>query len=181
MSLLTAYDKFIQQALKYGFSLYGTPPTGQTVVYDPGDDGTTQKGYPRTGPRFTDNGDGTVTDNATGLMWAQDADEAGCNMGTPKRWEDAIMWSIPLNFAGHSDWRIPNIFELNSIYDMSKANPAIDTAIFPNTGPDNYWSSTTYHSVTANAWMVLGSAGATANAHKDLERWVRVVRGGVPL
>lgn len=75
--------------------------------------------------QFVDNGDGTITDNATGLMWQQ-ADD-----GTTRNWENALAYAENLTLAGHSDWRMPNAKELQSIVDYSRSpdatnSPAID-------------------------------------------------------
>ena len=179
MSLLTAYDKFIQVALKYAFSLFGLAKTGQTVEYQSGDDGSYQKGYPKTGARFTDNGDGTITDNATGLMWAKDGNGAGCFCGGQKNWADALSWAVGLTFAGKSDWRIPNIKELMSIVDYSEYGPSIDETFFPNTQSYFYWSSTTDVDSTSNAWYVIFGGGNVGTTSKGNSRSVRCVRGGV--
>lgn len=74
---------------------------------------------------YTDNGDGTITDNATGLMWQQ-ADD-----GTTRDWENALSYAENLSLAGHSDWRLPNAKELHSILDYTRSrsttsSPAID-------------------------------------------------------
>ncbi|OGU01529.1 MAG: hypothetical protein A2W29_06910, partial [Gemmatimonadetes bacterium RBG_16_66_8] len=109
-------------------------------------------GYGRNG--FTDNGDGTVTDTATGLQWSRDDSGIGLN------WEEALAW-VQLKdaeaYLGHSDWRLPNIKELQSIVDYSRApdvshSAAIDpvfgiTSITNEAGrPDypSFWSSTTH-------------------------------------
>jgi|GEM_PF-436104 plastocyanin len=103
---------------------------------------------------FVDNGDGTITDQATDLMWAQADNGAGVN------WEDALAWAQEKNAAdhlGHSDWRLPNAKELQSIVDYTRSpdttdSPAIDPA-FACTQMTNemgqadfgfYWSSTTH-------------------------------------
>lgn len=177
MSLLTAYDKFIQVALKYGFSLFGLPKTGQTTVYQAGDDGTYKKGYPKSGARFVDNGDGTITDKATGLMWAKDGNGAGCNNGNNIAWGAAITFAEGLDFAGYSDWRLPNVKELQSIVDYGTYSPAIDS-VFTNTQSNYYWSSTTYAGNTANAWYVSFASGSVFGVSKDSDYYVRPVRGG---
>jgi len=74
---------------------------------------------------YTDNGNGTVTDNATGLMWQQ-ADD-----GTTRDWENSLSYAEGLSLGGHSDWRLPNAKELHSILDYSRSpsttsSPAID-------------------------------------------------------
>lgn len=100
---------------------------------------------------FTDNGDKTITDSATGLMWEQD--DSG-----PMDWDTAISTCESATTAGHSDWRLPNIKELHSITDYSNApsyngKPALDTTYFNATEFNNeegnadygyYWSSTTH-------------------------------------
>ncbi len=179
MSKLTAFDKFIQQALKYGFSLFGTAKTGQTVSYDTGDDGSYQRGYPKTGPHYTDNGDGTVTCHGSGLIWAKDGNGAGCFNGGSKNWADALSWAEGLSFAGKSDWRLPNIKELFSILDFSVENPAIDEVFFPNTQGDHYWSSTTPASSTFRAFVVDFEEGVAIDESKLGSKKVRAVRGGV--
>lgn len=178
MKQLTAYDKFIQQALKYGFSLFGLPKTGQKTVYQSGDDGTYQKGYPRTGARFTDNGDGTITDNGTGLIWAKDGNGAGCRNGANGTWGAIIAWAAGLTFAGHSDWRLPNAKELMSIVDSGEANPAVDITFFPNTRSLKYWTSTTYAANTGYAWGVYFNYGGVYNFAKSGANYARAVRGG---
>ena len=73
---------------------------------------------------FVDNGDGTVTDNATGLMWAQD------DNGEAIDWEDALAYAEDATIAGYDDWRLPNTKELQSIADYSGVFPAMDTSVF---------------------------------------------------
>lgn len=74
---------------------------------------------------FVDNGDGTITDNATGLMWQQ-ADD-----GTTRDWENSLLYAEDLTLGGYSDWRMPNAKELHSILDYTRCpdvtnSPAID-------------------------------------------------------
>jgi hypothetical protein len=100
---------------------------------------------------FVDNGDGTITDRNTGLMWQRDDSGSGMN------WNDALIHAEQLNFAGHDDWRLPNVKELQSILDYSRSpqttnSPAIDpvfnsTQIIDEGNNVNwafYWSSTTH-------------------------------------
>lgn len=157
----------------------GVPKTGQTTVYLEGDDGTYQKGLPVAGERFTDNGDGTITDNVTGLMWPKDGAGPGCNNGVKISWSAAIAWAEDLNFAGYDDWRLPNINELLSLFDFGKANPMLDTAYFPNTVNDYYYSSTTKADNDTYAWVANYFNGyAQAYGTKTYNRGVRAVRGG---
>jgi hypothetical protein len=74
---------------------------------------------------FTDNGDGTITDNATGLMWSQD------DSGTGMNWADALAWvdqKNAENYLGYSDWRLPNAKEMQSIVDYARAPDATNSA-----------------------------------------------------
>ena len=102
---------------------------------------------------FTNNGDGTITDFATGLMWPQN------DSGAPMNWSNALAWvqsCSATNFLGHNDWRLPNAKELHSILDYTRS-PATtaSAAIFTNfnctaitneaSQPDFpwYWTGTT--------------------------------------
>lgn len=78
---------------------------------------------------FVDNGDGTVSDLATGLMWQQ-ADD-----GLALDWQDALAYAEDMQLAGYSDWRLPNAKELQSIVDYSRSpqssySPAIDPVFY---------------------------------------------------
>jgi len=75
---------------------------------------------------FRDNGDGTITDRATGLMWSKSdsGDDEGGGAEAGKTWEDALAWvqqQNESNYLGHGDWRLPNAKELQSIVDYSRA------------------------------------------------------------
>lgn len=181
MSRLTAYDKFIEQALKYGFSLYGIPKTGQVVSYQDFDDGYFQAGYPKSGAKYIDNGDGTISDKSTGLMWPKDGNGAGCWSGLRRNWSEVLNWANTLTFAGHSDWRIPNVSEL---FCLTKQNfpqgaPFIDTDFFTNCKSSTYWSSTTSVEYTNYALVVYFDLCVVRTYLKTEDRYVRAVRGGI--
>ena len=159
----------------------GLPKTGQTVTaptanYATGDDGTYQKGW--SGTRFTDNGDGTITDNATGLMWVAGPTAAG--IGSSYLWATAVSNCEDLTYAGYSDWRLPNIKELMSIVDYGDATaPAIDQTYFTECQSDFYWSSTTYAPFAPYAWLVGFDDGYVDVDSKTIAPYyVRPVRGG---
>lgn len=120
---------------------------------------------------FTDNSNGTVTDNATGLMWQQ---------GEPgfMTWAAALSYCDGLGLGGQSDWRLPNIKELESIADAAKKDPAVEKTFFPNISELYYYlSSTTYAYSTGDAWSVLFSIGQVYYKGKT-GAYVRCVRGG---
>ena len=121
---------------------------------------------------FTDNGDGTVTNNNTGLMWQQ-------GEGGEKTWEDAISYCEGLSLAEHGDWRLPNIKELESITDVTLYNPTIDTNFFPNVNVSHYWSSTTYANDSPYAWYVYFYGGYVGGYDNKSDSYdVRCVRAG---
>ncbi len=106
---------------------------------------------------FVDNRDGTVTDRASDLMWMQVDSGALEGSEGAMTWEQALQWAENLEYAGYSDWRLPNIKELQSIVDYSRSpditnSPAIDPIFFTTaiTNPGGaldypyFWSSTTH-------------------------------------
>jgi len=117
------------------WTMLNLPDIGQTESYTTtfGEDSD----YTINPPSYMDNGDGTVTDANTGLMWQQG--EAGS-----MNWEDAITCCEGLSLAGYTDWRLPNIKELESITDDSLYNPPIETNYFPEAHTSHYWSSTIF-------------------------------------
>ena len=133
---------------------------------------------------YTDNGDGTVSDPRTGLTWMR------CAMGqtwtgstcsgtaSPYTWAAAVALTGATSFAGKSDWRLPNIRELQSIADRSAYNPAINTAAFPNTSSSSFWSGSPYASYSSNAWSVYFGLGNVGGSDRYLGYLVRLVRGG---
>lgn len=123
---------------------------------------------------FTDNGDGTVTDNVTGLMWQQTDDDV------EKTWEAALTYCEESDLANYSDWRLPNVKELRSIIDDSRYDPAIDKTAFPGTNSSGYWTSTTYTNGPDYAWYVhfLNGFSNGGNIDKPSPLFVRCVRGG---
>ncbi len=133
----------------YGTSLHGNDKVSFVLCC---------RGNPAYGQNsFSDNGDGTVTDAATGLMWVQG------DSGSGKDWEEALSYAENLVYAGHDDWRLPNAKELQGILDYTRSpathgTPAIDpifdcTPITDEGGSQNYpfyWASTTHANWTAN-------------------------------
>ena len=123
-------------------------------------------------PSFTDNGDGTVTDNATGLMWQQQDD------GSKRTWSDALTYCEGLSLADHSDWRLPDIKELESVTKDTENIAAIDATYFLGTKALNYWSSTLKAAYTVNAWAVPFDHGGVFDDAGSNPAYVRCTRGG---
>jgi hypothetical protein len=192
---------------------YGTPPplcafpaSGQTTAYTADkndgiagevavpDDGTVQAGATLS---YTDNGDGTVTDNNTGLMWEKktnrdeitnfanlhDSDNtyywSSGSEDTIWDWLDDVNAEGGTGYAGHNDWRIPNVKELGSIVDYNILYPGpVINPIFGPTTAHGWWSSTSYATAPSDAWDVYFWSGYVAYNGKSVSLWVRAVRGG---
>ena len=151
--------------------------TGQTTSYASGDDGDLERGAPWPNPRLTDNQDGTVTDNLTGLVWLAKAnciatdypgfDTDGTAGDGLVDWSSALEFVAGINTADYdcsdtsngggnqTDWRLPNVKELHSLIDFSKSNPALpDSGLFQDMQSNWYWSSTTVAQGNHLAWAV---------------------------
>ncbi len=181
--------------------------TGQTTCFDAegtavpcggtGQDAEHRTGAPWPAPRFSDLADGTVLDRLTGLMWVWDgnvmtlrdpgfdADESPDDGRVA--WEIALDYVAKLNeeaFLGHTDWRLPNALELESMMDAETSRPALPAAHpFTNVQGDNYWTGTTYAVDPVNAWVVSLRNGSVVFSFKEKRYryvWpVRLARGGV--
>jgi len=140
--------------------------------------------------KLYDNGDYTVTDQRTGLMWQQCSagqtnDPQSKCVGTPTAygWTNAISYCNTLDFPQgvYTDWRMPNIKELESITDDTD-NSRIDTTKFPNTPASAYWSSTTNvdfvdYPQGGYVWGINFNYGSIANWKVGAGNYVRCVRG----
>jgi hypothetical protein len=155
------------------------PKTGQTQIYESGDDGDLQKGVQWPDPRYTDNGDGTVTDHLTGLIWLKNA-----NCFSYRTWDEALGDSSNLangqcglsdgSVAG--DWRLPNVREILSLTDFSNYLPS--GHLFTYEQHNLYWTSTTVSYNSGGAWHWWSGAGHITPNTKDNVYCVWPVRGG---
>jgi len=185
------------------------PATGQTTCWDPTDTvvpistiacpGTRQDGEIQAGATlaYVDNGNGTITDSNTGLIWEKLSDDGAIHdRDTTYTWANAFTVKIAtLNggagFAARTDWRMPNKKELESIVNAEVFNPTLSPAF--NTGcvpgatvltgsctkSSFYWSSTSYAFDPSRAWRVGFDFGAAAAGFKADALYVRAVRGGL--
>lgn len=120
---------------------------------------------------YQDNGNATVTDLNTGLMWQKSDD------GTTRGWQDASDYCIDIDLGGYDDWRLPEQFELQSIVDYGRVDPAINPVF--SCQSSYYWSATIYARHTTNAWVVYFYDGNDTAYFKIPGNYVRCVRTGL--
>ena len=131
--------------------------------------------------QFIDHGDGTVTDTRTGLMWkraaeGQDWEEGKVNgKAIQFRFEESI--NNKIIYAGHCDWRIPTLQELQTIVDKTRDAPFIDLDVFPRTQNDRYISSTQYEYSRHMSYFVNFSSGTAVIFGRSGGFYLRLVRG----
>jgi hypothetical protein len=136
---------------------------------------------------FIDIGNGTVSQNDTGLIWQKCSAGQGSSLGDcttgsaiTYNWGSAINYCEGLTLGGSSDWRLPNINELRSLVDYSKStSPSINTNFFPSSISTRYWASSTYALNTSSAWVISFSSGSiTGDSNtKTSNNYVRCVTG----
>lgn len=162
------------------------PRTGQVTSYRAGDDGDLETGSAWPSPRFTDIGNGTVSDDLTGLIWLKDSNcirtEYPSSDNDLVTSDGSVYWQSALEFiagmnngtyskcsAGHDNWRLPNERELGSLIDYSKFDPALSSGHpFVNIQPYYYWTSTTLPNNTYNTRTIHMSGGYTGSGNKEV-------------
>ncbi|MBI5186160.1 MAG: DUF1566 domain-containing protein [Nitrospinae bacterium] len=165
------------------WTLAKLPDTGQTGIFAPYAGYLMDADYTINPPSYTDNGNGTVTDNVTTLIWQQQDDDVG------RTWDEAKTYCDSLELAGYTDWRLPSIMEIYSIMNYGTYNPAIDSTYFPNTQPSDpnidadFWSSTPMAGDDSQARAAgFGNANtfdmAPGYEKKSDTNYARCVRGG---
>jgi hypothetical protein len=183
--------------------------SGQTKCYDEtgseiacggtGQDADIKSGVPWPSPRFTSNGDGTITDNLNGNIWLEDAncmatkypnyDTDGTAGDGAVYWAQAFRFVAGINSsqypdcdAGKDDWRLPNRKDFISLQDASQDSPVLPQGHpFKNVNLDFYWTSTTRVSGPLNAFRLSLEEGILDSKYKaTTESYVWPVRGGGP-
>jgi hypothetical protein len=147
-------------------------------------------------PTLTDNFDGTVSDEVTGLIWKKcsegqtwnDATNGCDGSSTSYSWQNSLLRAKTVNTnadgenLGYNDWRLPNIKELSGIIDLSQHDPAINTGIFPSTPSSWFWSSTPRRDNGSVVWLADFKTGDCVAAWISYlaitEVPIRLVRGG---
>ena len=178
-----------------------TLQTGQTQCWDAsgalmpctgtGQDGELKQGVARA---YEDNGDGTITDPNTGLMWETLSDDGSIHdKDNVYTWANAFSKIASLNtggFGGYYDWRLPNRSELDSLVALNATGTSVPSAF--NTGctagctifscsctqAEAYWTSSTYQNNPQLAWFVYFVGGSVNAAYKTENIYVRAVRLG---
>ena len=182
--LAIGYMIFVAANLSFAGTV-NLPKTGQTTCYDAvgnvipcaatGQDGDIQAGVGWPAPRFTSNGDGTITDHLTGLMWLKNANCFGT-----MTWQEALDKVADLNtnpggytcggYSGaHTDWVLPNVNELESLCNAEVPNSAawLNTKGFVDVKSSRYWSSTTLAIDVGGAWSVEMTHGYVGSESKS--------------
>lgn len=119
---------------------------------------------------FTDNGNETITDHLTNLVWQKIPNTNAVS------WENALLYANNLILENDSDWRMPNIKELQSLNDEGFVSPSVNTNIFSNIGVKKYWSSTSQQNQSANAWYWNTQFGITTYDPKINSNYIICVR-----
>ena len=120
---------------------------------------------------YTDNGNGTITDNLTSLVWQK------VLLLDTITWEQSLSFADTLTLAGYTDWRLPNIKELQSISDLTVTNPSMSSIFTVGTGAKSFWSSTTQLNNAPNAWYLNTQNGITTYISKTRKLYSLCVRG----
>lgn len=131
---------------------------------------------------FVSNGNGTVTDLTTGLMWMT------CSVGqsfvnnrctgdaAELTWQQALQFAHGFQFAGFDGWRLPNVKELATLTERNCVRPAINETLFPDTLSDDYWTSTPSVLDPDRAWVIAFFNSSNAIKQKNLFVFARLVR-----
>jgi hypothetical protein len=122
-------------------------------------------------PRFLDNGNRTITDRALGLVWQK------TQSSVLMTWENALKYGDTLSLGGLTDWRLPNIKELQSLNDPGLSKPSIDKSFFTSAVTGRYWSSTTQFNAATRAWFLDCEYGIVSYDLKTVPSNVLCVRG----
>lgn len=198
------------EAIIQGYENFAPPQkTGQTLCWDPehnpidcegtGLDGELQKGIGMPAPRFTDNLDGTVTDNLTGLIWLKQANYTDISGNTGfTDWPSALAFCNALedgmcglsDSSAAGDWRLPNVREMQSLIHYGYEKPALSDTVgtsqwsaddpftlVQHIGYAYYWTSTMGNSVSM-VWFVSMLDGSVNQRSMTQNSYVWPVRGG---
>jgi hypothetical protein len=120
---------------------------------------------------LSDNGDGTITDRRSGLVWQKD------EVPTAMTWEEAERYATSLQIGGRTGWRLPTVKELQSLNDPKIVRPSISRTFFPEAAAEEYWSSTAMGNRPNYAWTVNFEVGIVSYSEMTKALRVRPLRG----
>lgn len=129
------------------------------------------------------NGEVVVHDSKTGLVWQQNSADTNHDgsvtsapypAGDTMKWQDAMDYCKELEYAGRTDWRLPDLQELTTLVDYVRSYPAIDQLF--QCESDYYWSASTYEEDGNEAWYIHFNFGSDHWKAKDKRAFVRCVR-----
>ncbi len=118
--------------------------------------------------RFTDNGNGTISDKKTALIWDKDGSQSTMTFN------EAEKYCEDLSEKTGEQWRLPTVEELFSLVDYTKKDPAINSVF--GCKPNYYWTSTPYAVDSDCAWVVVFSFGHVGWYYRSGDNYVRPVR-----
>ncbi|GBL04824.1 DUF1566 domain-containing protein [Glaciecola sp. KUL10] len=129
---------------------------------------------------------GLVWHTETNLIWmrcslGQTWDGSDClGEATKFTWQEALQISVGYEFLDSTQWRLPNIKELVSITEKSCVRPSINDGNFPQTPPDDFWTSTPVSTDGVRAWGVAFFNASISHKSKERSLHVRLVRTALP-
>jgi hypothetical protein len=128
---------------------------------------------------FSEQGDGTVTHQRTGLMWmtcplGQSGSDCAIGSAAAYTWRQALQIASETVYAGYDDWHLPNLIELHSIVEERCDSPAINSSVFPGTPSANFSSSSPWGSI--GIWIINFERGSSTYSYRDSAYHVRLVR-----
>lgn len=133
---------------------------------------------------FTDNTDGTIVDDTTGITWMKCAigqtyssDGNDCTGDpTPLTWQEALQTAHGFTFNNLNGWRVPNMKELATLTERSCVRPSINETIFPNNPSDDFWTSTPSVTTPDSAWVIAFFNSSNSLKTKSSSVFLRLMR-----
>jgi hypothetical protein len=134
--------------------------------------------------QFIQYNNGTVEDTKTGLMWMQcsvgqsyNSETKSCdNAAQQMTWQQALKTAQGTSFVDFNDWHLPDYKQLATIVERQCVDAAVNSVLFPNTPPENYWTNTSSIATADHAWAYAFYSGKNNLKSKQADVYVRLVR-----